>query len=227
MMPHNSHFTRIEQSLSALSNPEKARPMAKYMRDQFIFLGIPTPQRREAIKALSLPMLPSEHLFSLVQQLWQQPEREYQYVAIDLLKKNSKQLTLADICTLQDYLQQKSWWDSVDGLASVIGTAMKRLTRAQPRHQDIMDSWLSHDNLWVRRVAMIHQLGWRNNTNEQRLSHYALALATEKEFFIRKAIGWALRDYARHQPDWVKAFVAQHEALLSPLSVREAVKRLS
>jgi len=225
-MPHTPHFTRIEQAFNALRNPEQAVPMAKYMRDQFVFLGIATPQRREAIKALSLPMLPSDLLFSLVQQLWQQPEREYQYVAIDLLKKHSQQLTLADIGTLQSYVQQQSWWDSVDGLASVIGTAMKRLTQADSKHQDIMDTWLTHDNLWVRRVAMIHQLGWRNHTHEQRLSHYALALAGEKEFFIRKAIGWALRDYARHQPDWVSAFVAQHSALLSPLSAREAMKHL-
>ncbi|HQR83153.1 MAG TPA: DNA alkylation repair protein, partial [Thiotrichales bacterium] len=87
--------------------------------------------------------------------------------------------------------------------------------------------WLIANNLWVRRTAMIHQLGWRLDTDNDRLARYALALATEKDFFIRKAIGWALRDYARWHPQWVIEFVNQHQTQLAPLSVREAMKHLS
>lgn len=221
-----SPIKQIKEALTALSNPEKAGSMAKYMRNQFVFIGIPTPQRRDVIKQLRLPNLSHDALFTLVHELWQQPEREYQYVAVDLLKKHSKLLTLADMECLQDYIQQRAWWDSVDGLASVIGTTLKRLTQQTPDDQQIMDAWLGHNNFWVRRVAMIHQLGWRDQTNQQRLQNYAIALGAEKEFFIRKAIGWALRDYARHHPDWVRQFIAQHENQLSSLTVREATKHI-
>lgn len=89
-----------------------------------------------------------------------------------------------------------------------------------------MDDCLAHTHLWVRRVAMLHQLGWKAHTDQHRLFRYALALASEKDFFIRKAIGWALRDHARHQPDAVRAFLAQHAQHLSDLTRREAGKHL-
>jgi 3-methyladenine DNA glycosylase AlkD len=89
-----------------------------------------------------------------------------------------------------------------------------------------MDRWLSHSNLWVRRVAMLHQLGWKAQTDEARLLRYALALAPETDFFIRKAIGWALRDHARTRPEAVRAFLLQHAQRLSGLTRREAGKHL-
>ncbi|MEY4268768.1 MAG: hypothetical protein RIS90_3303, partial [Pseudomonadota bacterium] len=89
-----------------------------------------------------------------------------------------------------------------------------------------MDAWLGHPNLWVRRVAMLHQLGWKAQTDQARLFRYALALAPETEFFIRKAIGWALRDHARTQPEAVRAFLAEHGLVLSGLTRREAGKHL-
>ena len=89
-----------------------------------------------------------------------------------------------------------------------------------------MDAWLVHPHLWVRRVAMLHQLGWREQTDPERLLRYALALAPEKDFFIRKAIGWALRDHARTRPDAVRTFLLQHAERLSGLTRREAGKHL-
>jgi len=90
-----------------------------------------------------------------------------------------------------------------------------------------MDACLGHTDLWVRRVAMLHQLGWKAQTVEPRLLHYARSLGGEKEIFIRKAIGWALRDYAYTRPEAVRAFLAQHGAQLSGLTVREAGKHLA
>lgn len=101
-----------------------------------------------------------------------------------------------------------------------------RAKTAQPQVQSRMDDCLAHTHLWVRRVAMLHQLGWKAHTDQHRLFRYALALASEKDFFIRKAIGWALRDHARHQPDAVRAFLAQHAQQLSGLTRREAGKHL-
>jgi len=133
---------------------------------------------------------------------------------------HSKQLELAHIPDLLELAQNKSWWDTVDALASVIGDVLRY------RH-DGMDQALKHDDMWVRRIALLHQLGWREKVDVERLFNYSLSLAHEKEFFIQKAIGWALRDYARHDPDAVRAFASKEKHRLSALSYREANKHLS
>ncbi|RCS59872.1 DNA alkylation repair protein [Parvibium lacunae] len=199
--------------------------MQAYMKHHFSFLGIPTPARRAAC----LPVLRTLHaaeaaqLLVLAQSLWALPEREYQYVAIDVLAKYEKKLSLTALPNLLALVQEKSWWDSVDGLAGVVGDVVRRSPAAG---QAVMDEALHHSNLWVRRVAMLHQLGWRAQVDAQRLFAYALQLAPEQDFFIRKAIGWALRDYARHNPQAVRDFLAEQGKQLSPLSVREAAKHL-
>jgi len=117
--------------------------------------------------------------------------------------------------------RRKPWRETVDGVAGVIG----KLVRAH-RTQQIMDAALSDASFWIRRIAMTHQLGWRLETDEARLFGYALQLAPEREFFIRKAIGWALRDHAKWGPQAVSRFVAAHEYAFSTLTVREATKHL-
>lgn len=212
----------IQAALGALANPDHAKPMQAYMRDQFAFLGIPTPQRRAAVKALFEVELSAEQALDLAQRLWQQPEREYRYVAIDLLAKQQRQLKPEHIPSLLALARQEPWWDTVDNLSSVINKIIRRF----PEAQNQMDDALNHPCFWTRRTAMIHQLGWRTNTDESRLLAYALQLAPETEFFIRKAIGWALRDYARWQPEAVCQFVQTYSSSLSGLSQREALKRI-
>ena len=123
-------------------------------------------------------------------------------------------------------VRKKSWWDTVDALAGVIGRVLKQACADEPAAQCVMDEALWSDNLWIRRVAIIHQLGWRDHTDAKRLFRYASACAHEEDFFIRKAIGWALRDYARHAPAEVRAFLRENGCKLSPLAVREAGKHL-
>lgn len=131
--------------------------------------------------------------------------------------------------------QRDPWWDTVDGLAGVVGDVLARpggaksgtrTDRAADDAQQPMDTALHHPSLWVRRIAMLHQLGWKQHTDTQRLLAYALALGHEDEFFIRKAIGWALRDLARTQPETVRQFVQANAIRLSALTVREASKHL-
>lgn len=210
--------------LSPLANPQKAGEMTAYMRGQFAFLGIPTPQRRGAYRPLLKIRLPAASLLSTAQALWMLPEREYQYAAVDLLNRQWQQLGTEHIPALLALAQQKSWWDTVDGLAGAVGDIIKRAKADQA--QTLMDEALTHPNLWVRRIAMIHQLGWRGDTDETRLFAYALKLAPETDFFIRKAIGWALRDYARHAPEAVRHFLQIHRVTLAGLTVREAGKHL-
>ncbi len=218
----------VQQALMREADAARADAMRAYMRQQFVFLGIPTPRRRVASKALinRLKGCNAAQLIAIAVQLWAQDEREYQYVAIDLLAQHYRQLGGNDIAQLLALAQDKSWWDSVDGLAGVIGDVLRHHLSADRHLQLMMDAALMHANFWVRRIALLHQLGWRGATDTGRLLRYALTLAHEKEFFIRKAIGWALRDYARHDAACVRQFLTSHQRQLSGLSYREAGKHV-
>lgn len=211
----------IISTLAPLADSTRAPAMRAYMRDQFEFLGIATPERRSALRSIirELRDAGAPELIGLAQELWQLPEREYQYAALDIMAANWKSFSAAELPHLMALVRQKSWWDSVDGLAGIIGDILRG-------EHDGMDEALAHGDFWVRRIALLHQLGWRGRTDQERLFRYALACAHEREFFIQKAIGWALRDYARHAPDAVRAFLAGPGADLPALSLREAAKHL-
>jgi 3-methyladenine DNA glycosylase AlkD len=221
----------IEAALRAQADAQQAVPMKAYMLGQFEFLGIRAGPRREALKE-ALQGLPkftgvADELLALAHAFWQLPEREFRYTAIDLLAKQYKRLDVGDLPRILQLVQTDPWWDTVDGLAGVVGDVLLRAKVRQPDVQRHMDDCLVHPHLWVRRVAMLHQLGWRDQTDQARLFHYALTLAPETDFFIRKAIGWALRDHARTQPQAVKTFLIEHTAQLPSLTRREAGKHLS
>jgi 3-methyladenine DNA glycosylase AlkD len=200
--------------------------MQAYMRGRFEFLGVATPQRRSVTTPLLRLQCGADELVELARTLWVLPQREYQYVAIDMLARNWKALAMRHVDDLLALTQQGSWWDSVDGLAGIVGD-LTRTARGQDQHaQQAMDAALRHPNMWLRRVAMLHQLGWRAETDTSRLFSYASELAAEPDFFIRKAIGWALRDYARHDPQAIRSFLQDARNYLSPLSMREAAKHL-
>lgn len=223
----------VRSALAPLADAERAAGMRAYMRDQFPFLGVSTPLRRQATQTLvrDLSKVSSKvsgpELLAHAQALWALPEREYTYVGIDALARQVKHLGLDQIEGLLALAQQRSWWDSVDGLASVVGDVVRVARRTDPDAQRCMDTALEHPSLWVRRIAMIHQLGWRTETDTRRLYRFARQLAPERDFFIRKAIGWALRDHARHDPEGVRRFLDQESTRLSALSVREAAKHLA
>ena len=216
----------IEAALRALADAQQAEPMKAYMLDQFAFLGIRAGPRRDALKGLMKFTGSADELLALAEALWRLPEREFRYAAIDLLAKHHKRLDVSALPRILQLVQTDPWWDTVDGLAGVVGDILLRAKASQPDVQRHMDACLVHPHLWVRRVAMLHQLGWREQTDPERLLRYALTLAPEKDFFIRKAIGWALRDHARTQPDAVRDFLARHADQLSGLTRREAGKHL-
>lgn len=218
----------IKAALAPHADAERALAMRAYMRHQFDFIGVPTPLRRQAVTPVfkRLPVENADHLLACAHRLWTMPAREYQYVATDLLARNWKTLATTDIAHLLSIAQHASWWDSIDPLAAVIGDVLKAARVETPQAQAVMDAALQHESLWVRRIAMIHQLGWRGHTDEDRLFGYARSLAGERDFFIRKAIGWALRDYARHAPKAVSGFLSASRDLMSPLTLREASKHL-
>ena len=216
----------LKTALEAAAEPGRAAPMQAYMRDQFVFLGVAAPQRRLATRHLlaGLKDIDPGTLLEHAQLLWQPPQREYQHVALDMLALHVRQLSIDHLPALLALARQRAWWDSVDGMAGVIGDVLQAELRRGGDDHAHMDAALRHDDFWLRRIAMLHQLGWRGDTDAAWLFDAALALAHEDAFFIRKAIGWALRDYARHAPAEVLAFATEHRQQLSSLSYREALK---
>ncbi|PIT78179.1 DNA alkylation repair protein [Limnohabitans sp. G3-2] len=221
---------RIEAALRAQADAQQAVPMKAYMLGQFAFLGIRAGPRRAAMKE-ALHTLPkfagtANEVLALAEALWQLPEREFRYAAVDWLAQHHKRLDVKALPRILQLVQTDPWWDTVDGLAGVVVDIVLRAKASQPDVQLLMDDCLTHPHLWVRRVAMLHQLGWRGQTDQLRLFRYALTLAPETDFFIRKAIGWALRDHARMQPEAVRNFLLEHASQLSGLTRREAGKHL-
>jgi 3-methyladenine DNA glycosylase AlkD len=211
----------ITARLELLRDPAKAEGMSAYMRDQFAFLGIPAPLRqasnKTAFSSLEVRKKPLET--ALVCLLWELPEREYQYTALEYLHLCQKKLGEQHLALLEFLICSKSWWDTADSLAPLVGMLVQR----HPDLLEVMDVWSLHSNFWLRRVAIIHQLRYKHQTDRGRLFGYIEHNILDKEFFIRKAIGWALREYAKTNKDAVLEFVELHPAL-SGLSKREALK---
>ncbi|MFB9159631.1 DNA alkylation repair protein [Chromobacterium violaceum] len=213
----------LRAQLTAAADPARAPAMRAYMRGQFDFLGVAAPARRKAAVAWikSHDTAGRDVWLTLAERLWQEPEREFQYVALDLLARHAAELPAASLPRLLALVTAKSWWDTVDGLAAwVIGG----LVRGRRELQTEMDTLAGDGDSWLRRVAILHQLYWKRDTDAGRLFRYCAANAADPEFFIRKAIGWALREYAYTDAEAVRGFVAS--AALSPLSRREALKRI-
>ena len=214
-------------AMAPLAHAGRAQEMSAYMRGQFAYLGIATPQRRKTAIVLirRLKVESAGELRSVAETLWKLPEREFQYIAVDLLLHHRVMLGAKDLPWLLKLAQENPWWDTVDSLVKVVGKIVRRdLVDGLGRGQSAMDGALRAKSFWVRRIAMLHQLGWRGDTDTERLFSYADRLAGESEFFIRKAIGWALREYAWHDPVAVLRYLEQARGRLSALTLREAGK---
>jgi 3-methyladenine DNA glycosylase AlkD len=222
MEPFASVVARTETLFDAHRDGARTNAMAAYMRHQFPFAGIPTPQRRalqrEALRGLAPPT--EEQLLQVAWELWGRGEREYQYAAADLVTKFTARCGPTALATIRRLITTKSWWDTVDALAA---HGVGPLVMAHPILAGEMDTWVDHEDLWLRRTAILHQLHFKSATDTARLFDYCLRRAHEREFFIRKAIGWALREYSKTDATAVTRFVAEHEGELSPLSRREAL----
>jgi 3-methyladenine DNA glycosylase AlkD len=204
------------------ANPEQAVPMANYMRDQFPFLGLKSPQRSALFKQFmtefGLPK-PAE-LEEIVWELWQLPEREYQYSAQDLLHRMRKHVSPEYVLLLERLITTKSWWDTIDGLAShAVGGLFTHYPNVR---DDTVARWRSSDNFWLHRTTLLFQLGYKDKTDEALLFSLIEENLDSKEFFIQKAIGWILREYSKTAPNVVQDYVAK--TALAPLSEREALK---
>lgn len=218
-------INQLSQAFNVEKDLHTALPMAAYMKYKFSFHGIKKPLRAVIQKKFfkDYPVTSEAELITLLELLWDKSEREYQYVACDLAYTYKKLWTPTIFAHFEKFIRTKSWWDTVDTLASkMVGTLINRY----PELQNAMDSWIDDDNLWIRRTALIHQLRYKEKTDKERLFRYCLKTMDEQEFFIRKALGWSLRQYAKTNPEAVKDFITEHKEQLSPLSYKEAAKHL-
>jgi 3-methyladenine DNA glycosylase AlkD len=209
------------------SNAEKAKAewSETYLLNQFRFFGLQTPERRALCKThyKTYPVKDLAELEKIVAACFELPEREYQYFGIELFAYHKKLWQADSIKLMEQCLVTKSWWDSVDHIASEwLGPYFKRFPEKIPA---ITGRWNRSSNIWLQRSSIMFQKAYKKDTDTALLSKYILHLKGSEEFFIRKAIGWALREYSKTDPDWVRNFVKKNK--LSPLSEREALKRIA
>lgn len=214
-------ISKFEQN----ADPAKAEPMQKYMRDKFPFLGIKSPERKALVKEFlqehGLP--PLRDVEAISRELWALPQREYQYAVMDILQRLQKKLTAESVTLLEYLIVTKSWWDTVDALAShEVGTLFANFPATK---EATLAKWCTSDNLWLRRTTLLFQLGYKDNTDADLLFALIRENLDSKEFFIQKAIGWALREYSKTDATAVTHFVQTTN--LAPLSQREALKWLN
>jgi len=217
MHPYTRHLKAL---LTKHADVKLAPWMQRYMRDQFKYLGIKTPQLqtllRQHIAIHGLP--PLADLDATLRDLWALPQREFQYAATSLLGRLETQLPAGFIRTLEYLIVTKSWWDTVDTITTgTLGVHFKRYPAVKARY---LAKWRKSKNFWLRRASILFQLNYKQDTDFPLLKAIIRENTGSKEFFINKAIGWALRQYTRIDPRGVRKFVA--ETPLSPLSAREA-----
>jgi len=219
------YVTDLKSLFEQYADPLKAAPMKKYMRDQFEYLGIKTPERvafqKEFYVKNGLPVI--AYLDGILRELWALPQREYQYAAIGLLGKCEQQIPAKFIKTIEYLIVTKPWWDTVDSLAGgAVGVHFKRFPDVREKY---LTKWRASENFWLRRTTILFQLGYKKETDFDLLCDIIRENLGSREFFINKAIGWSLRQYAYTDSKAVKKFVNATKGL-DPLSRREAMKHL-
>ena len=214
-------YTEVRKRFEENADPENAVKMAKYMRNRFIFYGIPTPKR----KKLYRDFLKEEKRNKIIDwgffdQWYEDEHREFQYLVTDYLSELNSLLTYDDIPAIRKYIDRKQWWDTIDSLDQVIG----KIGLRDERVDALMLEWSTDEDFWVRRIAIDHQLLRKDKTNTVLLEKIIVNNFGSDEFFINKAIGWSLRDYSKTDPEWVRDFIERYRNRMDKLSIREAGK---
>lgn len=229
----------IIEEFRQYKNEENAEKQAAYLRHQFEFIGLKTPERRLLAKDFLKEKKGDKQIdWELVFEFWNLPEREFQYLALNYLHQMKKWLIFDDMEKIKKLTVSKSWWDTVDALDELVGhlllTGRKQATEndstAYEQVKTLVKEWAQAENFWLRRIAIDCQLSFKNQTDLELLSYNIeknlLGSSFADEFFITKAIGWALRDLAKTNSAWVIKFIEEHENKMAKLSIREASKHL-
>ncbi len=213
----------LERKFEQHSNPNFAENMSRYMKDQFEFYGLKQGPRRQLVKEsfreLELPAV--EHLSTLVHEMYARPQREWHYSAIDLLRHYKKHWRKEELDLIEWMCVNNSWWDTVDGLSVwVAGQFLQKYPEFVPERTD---KWIASDNFWLQRMAILFQLGYKEELDFHLMCKYILRRSDSKEFFVQKAAGWILRQHSRRIPKQIEQFVNDHPELAA-LTKREALR---
>ena len=216
-------FSKLYEEMIQHKNEEQAQKMSKYMLNKFEYIGIKTPKRRKIFKNFFKEYKNEEKIdWEFVNKCWENKYREFQYIAADYLKNMKDKLTIDDIPKFKQLILKKSWWDTIDNLDMTIGA----LALKDSNVNKILLEWSLDENIWLKRIAIDHQLLRKEKTNTELLEKILKNNLGQTEFFINKAIGWALRDYSKTNPNWVKNFIEKNREKMAKLSIREASKYL-
>jgi 3-methyladenine DNA glycosylase AlkD len=212
--------------LQRLADPDKAEPMQAYMKTDQPFYGVQAKPRRDSFKAIAkqFKAISRPEYEQIIFELWQSSHREAMYQALEVAQHFKKYRDPGSWPIYERLVRTASHWDTLDEVARNLISALVRQHR---EFEARLVEWAEDDNFWVRRASLLAHLKHKAQTNTVLLAETILKLAPEKEFFIRKAIGWVLRDYSYTNPAWVRQFVEQHAAQLSSLSQQEALKQIN
>jgi len=215
----------FRELLEQNANAENAMAMKAYMKGRFEFYGIKSPKRRALQKQFLVESgLPKPFDPEVFEALWNADQREFQMFGLDLLRRQAKKAERDDLPLIEELITTKSWWDTVDGLASwICGPYFQKFPE---KKKPITDAWAVSENMWLRRTSILFQLGYKSKTDTTILIDHIEKNLGSGEFFINKAIGWTLREYGKTDPDFVRDYVQKMGTQLHPLSIREALKNL-
>ncbi len=214
-------YLEIKKAFESREDKEKAIAMSRYMRNMFDFYGLPTPKRKDVYKNFIKSEKKLKKIdWKFLDKCYEDNHREFQYLVSDYLIAMSKYLIYDDIPKIKKYIKTKQWWDTIDFLDKVIGEIGLR----DKRVDNLMIDWSKDEDFWIRRIAINHQLCRKEKTNTELLEKIIVNNLGSSEFFINKAIGWALRDYSKTDPKWVKCFVEKYKDKMDKLSIKEAEK---
>ena len=223
LLTPSAYLTQLRASFKTVAKPAIAKQQANYMRNQFEFYGIKTPERKALLRAIfkDLGCFDGADLKTFARGCFEAPYRELHYAALDMIEKRIKYQEQQFIDFLEELALTNSWWDTVDWINKLVGLHFKQFPELI---LPTTEKWMASDNIWLQRICLIFQLPYKDQTDEVLLFKYILQLAHSEEFFIQKAAGWALRQYSRQQPKRVKSFIKDYP--LSPLTKREGSKYL-
>lgn len=215
-MWHKELFKELEK----LKDEEVAIKMSKYMQNKFVFLGIQKPQLNQFIKPYLKESKKYDLDWNFIDICWNKNYREAQYIGVQYLLQNTKYLNKENIDDVKKLIINKSWWDTVDSLDSVIGAIVIKNKELESE----MEKWSISDNVWLRRVSIDFEQKYKDKTNEELLEKNIVNNLGSEEFFINKAIGWSLREYSKTNPKWVLNFIEKYKHKMNKLSIKEAIK---
>ena len=217
----SAYIAEVKKRFAEAGDPVRAEGQKKYLRNQFDFFGLKAPEWREIGKKMfrEKGLFTGTALRNFVRQCFEEKKREMHYFGIEMYERQLQKEGKSSIDFLEELICKNAWWDTVDWLVKLIGIQLQRFPSLVGEKNR---QWIESDNFWLQRTAILFQLKYKDQTDEQLLFKNILRRADSIEFFVQKGAGWALREYSKTNPGRVEVFIRDHE--LPPLTKREGLK---